>query len=180
MTGLEKAKKLFHEAGLAFPQIPQELAVKLKEQSNWLFSTRKVDESPYHLLRYVVEAEQFNQEDFAILAHSGYGLNSYAIQYYLVHDPLRLFLHLGWGGVYMDPTATTNTINECFILANEINKKVQSLSHHPLNRALFVVATEFYGCSWWLKGQNFLDEIKKHDHKRPQEILAEVLQYLNF
>ena len=37
-----------------------------------------------------------------MLSHSGHGVNSYAIHYYLVQRPLRMFLQLGWGGVYDD------------------------------------------------------------------------------
>src|SRR5262249_36848977 len=40
MTGIEKARGLFQQAGLAFPTIPDRLAAKLKERGDWLFSTR--------------------------------------------------------------------------------------------------------------------------------------------
>jgi hypothetical protein len=31
MTDIEKARKLFHDSGLAFPTVPEELAVRVKE-----------------------------------------------------------------------------------------------------------------------------------------------------
>jgi hypothetical protein len=42
-------------AGLAFPPIPEELAARLTEQGEWLFSTREIDASPYDLQHYVFE-----------------------------------------------------------------------------------------------------------------------------
>ena len=117
MADVEKARTLFEEAGLAFPDIPQELAERLKEQDKWLFATREVSISPYNLEHYVCEA---NVKDYVILSHSGHGVNSYAIQYYVVYKILRMFLHLGWGGVYMDAKAAATKIHDCFSLANEI------------------------------------------------------------
>ena len=102
MSDIDKAKQLFQKAGLSFPPIPPELSSQLKEQSEWLFSTRPIEVSPYILRHYVDEAEKSAVKDYALLAHSGHGVNSYAIQYYLVDGPLRMFLHLGWGGVYMN------------------------------------------------------------------------------
>src|SRR5208337_266479 len=102
MSDIDKAKHLFQKAGLSFPPIPNELASRLKEQGEWVFSTRPIEVSPYVLRHYVDEAEKTDVEDNALLAHSGHGVNSYAIQYYLVYGPLRMFLHLGWGGVYMN------------------------------------------------------------------------------
>ena len=95
MSVLEKARRLFQEVGLALPEIPEELAAGLKEQGKWLFSTRDLEMSPYNLDHYVQEGDQAPAA-YVVLAHSGHGVNSYAIQYYLVSGPLRLFLHLGW------------------------------------------------------------------------------------
>src|SRR6266568_8303182 len=122
MADAEKARKLFQEAGLTFPIIPEDLAEQLKEQAKWLFSTREISTWPYNLQHYVGEA---NEEDYVILSHSGHGVNSYAIQYYLVYKTLRMFLHLGWGGAYMDAKADATKIYESFALANEIIPMVQ-------------------------------------------------------
>ncbi len=66
------------------------------------------------------EAKGPQVHDYAVLSHSGHGVNSYAIQYYLVLGGLRAFLHLGWGGVYMDANATAASIAECFSLADKV------------------------------------------------------------
>src|SRR5664279_4461313 len=91
MTDIEKARKLFQDEGLAFPTIPEEFAVRLREQGNrrlpmrdnigdlyaspWLFSTREIDMSPYNLQHYVREAESGPVDDYVILDHSGHGVN---------------------------------------------------------------------------------------------------------
>jgi hypothetical protein len=53
MSVLEQARHLFHEAGLGFPEIPEGLAVGLKEQGKWLFSMSALEMSPYNLEHYV-------------------------------------------------------------------------------------------------------------------------------
>jgi len=88
MSDLDKARQLFQSSGLPFPEIPKELAVRLKERGNWLFSTREIEISPYDLHHYVEECWADSVEDYAILCHSGHGVNSYAIQYY--SGPRRL------------------------------------------------------------------------------------------
>src|ERR1700733_11653223 len=106
MTDIEKARKLFHDSGLAFPTVPEELAVRIKEgvnerlpmrdgindrhRSSWLFSTRELDMSPYNLQHYTDEAESGPVNDYVIVSHSGHGVNSYAIQYYLLRGSLRM------------------------------------------------------------------------------------------
>jgi hypothetical protein len=97
VTDLDEARRLFHNAGLAFPTIPFPLASRLRKHGPWLFSTRKLGVSPYFLSHYIDEARS---DDYSVLSHSGHGANSYAIQYYLVHGGLAAFLHLAWGGIY--------------------------------------------------------------------------------
>ncbi len=118
MTDIEKARQLFQEAGLAFPTIPKDLAAELKKQGKWLFSTRELKMSSYNLQHYVHESDEA-PGDYAVLSHSGHGVNSYAIQYYLTYGPLRMFLHLGWGGAYMDADAAARKIREFFSLTDE-------------------------------------------------------------
>ena len=98
MSDIEKARRVFRKAGLAFPKIPDELATRLQERGDWVFSTREIDVSPYDLRHYVCEFAGPHVEDYVVLSHSGHGINSYAVQYYVVHGSLGVFLHLGWGG----------------------------------------------------------------------------------
>ena len=126
MTAIEKARQLFRKSKLAFPTIPDKLAARVKELDEWLFSTREIEMSPYNLDDYVLEVNETHVEDYAVLSHSGHGANSYAIQYYVVYGALRMFLHLGWGGVYMNAREARDQIRDCFSLADEIIPAVQT------------------------------------------------------
>lgn len=176
MTDIEKARTLFGEAGLAFPTIPEGLAVQLKEQDRWLFSTRALEMSPYNLQHYVHEVEGADVNDYAVLSHSGHGANSYAIQYYLVVGPLRMFLHLGWGGVYMDADAAAGNIRECFSLADQIVPAAMTVGRLGAGDRLTVVGSNFYGSHWSAPDQSRQKERK--GSPSPAEVLAEVLQWL--
>jgi hypothetical protein len=175
MTDVEKARHLFQEAGLAFPTIPKELAAGLKEQSKWLFCTRELRMSPYNLQHYVDEGEGVPGE-YAILCHSGHGVKSYAIQYYLVYGPLRMFLHLGWGGVYMDVDAAASKIQECFSLADEIVPTGMMVGKLGAGERLTVVGSDFYGSYWAAPGKSRQKEGR--GSKGPAEVLTEVLHWL--
>jgi hypothetical protein len=48
MNGVEEAKQAFLNAGLPFPKIPEELAVRLEKRGKWIFSTRKIDVYPLY------------------------------------------------------------------------------------------------------------------------------------
>ncbi len=174
MTDLGKAKVVFRKAGLAFPCLPKSLASSLSERGMWLYSTRPIEVSPYDLNHYVNEACKSRTRDYALLAHSGHGVNSYAIQYYLVCGPLRMFLFLGWGGVYMDPQKTAGAIRECFSLADRIaNAATEKL--RPDGR-LTIVVSDFYGNYW--SPQHDGAGVRLSDEKTPQEVLREALAWL--
>lgn len=176
MTDVEKARRLFQETGLAFPKIPEELAARLKEQDKWLFSTREIDMTPYNLQHYVAEVDETWTEDYAILSHSGHGINSYALQYYLVHGSLCMFLHLGWGGVYMDDKVAKADIRKCFSLADEIGLVVQNTGRLRTGDQLTIVGSDFYGSYWTPPGQSLRAEAEVF--KTPAVMLAKVLHWL--
>lgn len=175
MTDHDKARHLFQTAGLAFPEIPKELASKLRERDEWLFSTREIEISPYNLQHYVEESDGTLVDDYAILCHSGHGVNSYAIHYYLVRGELRLFLQLGWGGAYMDAQKAAADIGWCFGLADEIVWAMNPLQRAKLTRPLMIVGSDFHGSHWFAprKGKD-VEEIANS----PGQVLAEALQWL--
>jgi hypothetical protein len=197
-TAAERARALFADAGLAFPTIPEELAVKLKEQDRWLFSTRKLKMSPYNLQYYVDESDGVNRvrgidqfttleheddeshsapgSDYAVLCHSGHGVNSYAIQYYLVRGSLRMFLHLGWGGVYMDDDAEAVKIQECFSLADQIVQATMTAGKLAAGERLTIVGSDFYGSYWSAPGRGRQE--RSEDDKSPAQVLTEVIDWL--
>src|ERR1035441_8409353 len=182
MTDIEKARKLFSEAGLAFPPIPQNLAVKLRERERWVFSTRPIHESPYDLAYYVREVQEKQTPDYALLSHSGHGENSYAIQYYLVHGSLRMFLHLCWGGTRMDNVKEAAKIRDCFSKTDKIVQLLQGVESFQTGEHLTVVASDFYGGCWFPPRAIPREEEAVHKadmrHVSPLEMLTEVLDWL--
>jgi len=177
---IEKANRLFREAGLAFPTLPAKLASQLKERDNWCFSTREIDWDnymwPYNLNYYVHEFEEKHVQDYAVISHSGHGINSYALQYYLVCEHLGLFLHLGWGGCYMVDYEDSAKIRDCFRLADKIVSAVRNLGTFGENDRLLIVVSDFYGSFWVPPGGNRRE--KDALPKGPAEMLTEVLQWL--
>lgn len=159
MRDIDKARRLFDQAKLAFPAIPSELAAQIRQHGKWLFSTRDLTTSPYDLHYYVDEAEWPQGDDYAVLSHSGHSVNSYAIQYYIVLGGLRMFLHLGWGGVYMDADAAASKIAECFSLADKV--VAVAASKLEADARLLVVGSDFYGSYWLKPGQ------KRQKARRP-------------
>ncbi|NLX96299.1 MAG: hypothetical protein GXY83_08985 [Rhodopirellula sp.] len=176
MTGLEKARRLFEQAGLGFPSIPAELAAGLKEQGKWLFSTCELKVSPYNLRHYVHQANLAPGKDLALLCYSGHGVNSYAIQYYLVYGPLHMFLHLGWGGAYIDADAAACRIRECFSLADEIVPAAKTLGKLGAGAWLTIVGSDFYGSYWSPLGPSRQKE--EMGSTGPAEVLSGVLHWL--
>ncbi len=172
MGDLEKARQLFQSSGLAFPEIPPNLAENLKQRGEWLFSTREIEVSPYDVEHYVDEASEMGVDDYAILSHSGHGVNSYAIQYYLVRGDLQMFLHLGWGGVYMDAKRAAADIAWCFGLADEIVWKMNAAPGFGWSLPLRIMGSDCYASHWSAPG-NGLQEVNS-----PGQALAEALEWL--
>lgn len=194
MTNIQKARQLFQDAGLCFPTIPEELAVRLRDLSDkrlparenigdlfgtsWLFSTREIKMSPYNVQYYLEEVERTHVEDYVILAHSGYGVNSYAIQYYLVQGPLRMFLHLAWGGVYQDANANAAEIRDCFSIADQIVRAVPRRTF-PTGEYLTIVGTDVYGSYWSRPGETRRGrDALNQNFDKPPRVLAEALDWL--
>jgi hypothetical protein len=182
MTDINKARELFSNAGLAFPTLPEELAVELKERDRWVFSTRLIRRWPYDLDYYVHEVQRKQVPDYALLSHSGHGVNSYAIQYYLVHGSLRMFLHLAWGGVYTDKEKDAATISDCFSKADKVvQAMIQDAAGFQAGEHLTVVGSDLYRSHWFPPGTS--RRRKEADRKgssnvMPLETLTEVLDWL--
>ncbi len=152
-SGPEPARNLFASAGLPFPTIPEPLSAKLRHRDRWLFSTRKIEVPPYALQYYADEFENGQVPDYVILSHDGHGVNSWAIQYYLVQCGLGLFLHLKWGGVYTDNDKAIADISAAFDAADRIVARVQSMQDDFNQKTVQIVVSDFYG-SYWMIGDS--------------------------
>jgi hypothetical protein len=155
--GQSSARKAFADNGLAFPAIPAELGKKLRRRQDWQWCNQAIPTPPYFIQAWVEAFQQGDIEELALLAHDGHGVNSHALQYYLVHDGLALFLHLAWGGVYMDQEASTRNVNHCLSLADQIVERWQSLPGHQRRNGLLVVAADFYPC-WCRMGDRSIGD----------------------
>jgi len=180
-SDIAKARQLFQDEGLSFPTIPEELAAQLKELGPWLFSTRPIGVTPYNLEYYVHEAERTRVEDYALLCHDGHGINSYAIHYYVVQGSLRMFLQLGWGGVYTNAKAAAALIRDCFSVADQIVTEAPKVGRFPAGERLTIVGSQFYGSYWLQPGEG--RRRKDADREdlldlKPLEALTEVLGWL--
>lgn len=152
---LGKAKGLFRQAGLPFPYIPIPLSQQLRELHSWCFSTRSLRLSPYALRNFVQEAATGAVDDYAVLAHDGHGINSYAIHYYLVYGLLHMFLQLGWGGAYSDRKRDTEIIKKCFAVGGELIAAVERGEDRGSicgRTRLTVVASDWHGSFWTNSG----------------------------
>ncbi len=182
MTDVKKARDLFSSAGLAFPTLPEELAMKLMERDRWVYSTRPIKMWPYELDRYVHQSQTRQIRDYALLSHSGHGINSYAIQYYLARGHLRMFLHLGWGGAYDDDEKEAAKIRACFLKADEVvQAMVQSAARFHAGERLTVVGSDFYGSYWIPPGPGRARIEVSRDRpsvELPLAALTEVLDWL--
>ncbi|OOZ40631.1 hypothetical protein [Solemya elarraichensis gill symbiont] len=170
------AQALFESEGLGFPTLPRELAAKLKQRGKWLYSTRKIEVSPYFLQNYAEEFETEQVNDYVILSHDGHGVNSWAIQYYLVKSGLCLLLHLRWGGVYTDNDKGAEEIAACFTVADKIVAEAGGSGVDLNEKPLLIVASDFYGSYWMIDGvrQNEWDARESNS----LEALNEVLELL--
>lgn len=177
LSDFDDARLLFLNAGLAFPAIPEELSSKLKMRGKWIFSTREIEVTPYDLQHYVRESEEPHLEDYVVLSHSGHGINSYALQYYVVRGALKMFLHLGWGGVYMDVVRATTHVRECFLLADEIVQGARATDSFSAPDRLTVVASDFYGSYWTPPGEANRKQLA--DFERPVESLQSVIHWIS-
>jgi hypothetical protein len=183
---------LFHDSGLAFPTVPEDLAARVKElgderlpmrdnisdrhDSSWLFSTRELEMSPYNLQHYVHEAESGPVNDYVIVSHSGHGVNSYAIQYYLVRGSLHMFLHLGWGGAYGNAEKDAAKIRECFSLADRVVSASEHRTKFQLGEHLIIVSSDFCGSYWLRPGEK--RQPKRDDRVKPAHVLTQALEWV--
>ena len=111
-----------------------------------------------------------------MLSHAGHSFNSYAIQYYLVHGSLHMFLHLGWGGVYMNPQESAAMVRDCFSMADQVVTAAQNVGIFRPDEHLTVVGSDFYGSYWMPPGKSRRGEAS--GDKGPLQVLTQTLHWL--
>jgi len=172
---------LFADAGLLLPPIPASFASLLREQRHWCFSTKPLARSPYAFDEYVREGTKADVEDYLVLAHAGHGVNSYALSYYVVQHPLRLFLQVAWGGVYMAEAGAKVDVNRCFDLTHRLTAAVdlaREAGRFQPGDLFVIAASDFYGGYWLKPGETPPAERSRRSSGGPYEILTEAVTWV--
>jgi hypothetical protein len=171
-----RARTLIEGSGIVFPEIPDDLAARLMEQRDWGFTTRTDELAPFAFDEYADELDDPALRDYAILAHDGYGMNSYMMHYYLVKGPLRLLVQLPYGGVYMPEPQTTDYLNVCFQLASEIAREALGGCLSAPGDQLTVLCSMRHGWDWSAMKNGV--EYGWNEGDGPKECLEETLTQL--
>ncbi len=140
-----RVEALLTEAGLTMPPMPEAALTRLKEREEWCFSTRTFKVSPSDIQHYVRKAIAGASPDYVLIAQTGQGGSSSAMQYFLVQGPLQLFLQIGWNGASQDRQRSTALVNECFALAHQVAEAVPEALRRgrlPREGRLTVVASD--------------------------------------
>src|SRR5262245_3197191 len=120
-----QARELFAAEDLPFPPVPADLVHTLREVAPSVFSTRPLDASPYSLRFHSFEVPTNPDiQNYPVVGLDGHGINSWAVHYYLVEDALALFVHLSWGGAYVEPDKAPRTIKNVFVWAERLRAEV--------------------------------------------------------
>ncbi|WP_395749196.1 hypothetical protein [Prosthecobacter sp.] len=174
-TGLETARKTFQETGLAFPQLPPELAVALEQKDIWVFATREVKMALHDIDLYV--AESFHPPPpYLVLADAGHGFSAHNIIYYQVFGPLHLFLQSSWGGVSKVTERDALEIEQCFTLADEILQTAKTSGKLKPDEKLIIVCKNTL-CHWALSLSGDTRRSLIYE-ERPSHFLARILRWL--
>jgi len=119
----EEIKALFIKNGLILPPIPIKLLNKFTKIDEWWYSTildESSDYNPYNFGQYVERLTKSIPSNFVLIAHSGHGVNSYALQYCLVLRPLIVHIQIAYGGIYGNRDEEKAYANKCFALCNDL------------------------------------------------------------
>jgi hypothetical protein len=84
----------FAGAGLPLPPVPMRLQDALRTQSDWCWSTMPIDPMAMYMFAadpvFILGVLRDQVEDYVAISHAGHGINSYAINYHLVHGDLAV------------------------------------------------------------------------------------------
>ena len=150
-TGIEAmrwAVHLFEDLlGLPVPPLPAGFADAMRVLGPGVVGTREDAPGPYDPAWFLRELEEQPGADYLLAGHSGHGLNSWAIHYYLVQAPLALFVQIPWGGAHMDNDVAGARVGRAFAAAGALisTKRLDAL---PPGQHLVVIASDSADSSW--------------------------------
>jgi hypothetical protein len=154
VSGFAEGKALFRRNGLVFPEIPTPLRARLRRRSSWCYATRPVRNSPYNFPDWTGEALLTHPRPFALVAHAGHGMDSYALHYFLVWPPLQLFIQVAWGNAHGSPTDASDfetSIHLANRLVTAVERSQDRLQLEPDER-ITVSCSTLTGIEWVVVG----------------------------
>ncbi|WP_433606454.1 hypothetical protein ACQP2P_30075 [Dactylosporangium sp. CA-139114] len=106
----------FTGSRLPVPPVPEPLRPRLRTVRDWCWATREIDGFRMYMFEpdFPADVLAARVPDYVAVSHAGHGVNSYAINYHLVHGPLAVLLQVGWGGIYTDNSAASRRLGELF------------------------------------------------------------------
>ena len=118
----------------------------------WQFGTRTDAPRLYDYHGYLAEFHMKSVADYLQFGHDGYGINSYAVHYYLAYGALALALQLSWGGALTDPDEAARYIETVFDAATDL---IALAEQQPAaGKRLLVAVSDHLGAGLsWLHGQ---------------------------
>lgn len=144
---------LFAEQGLRSPPLPAHLVSETTEVGPGIFLA-----GPWgRRLRFDVGAHlaalDADRSDRFLVALVGHGVNSHLLHYFLVREPLAVFVVRRWGNVYDDREYAARRIAGAFAAVDEMIGTVERLATSGMlesGRWLVVVDTEegVQRCGW--------------------------------
>jgi len=148
----------FTDAGLPLPPIPEPLRTQLSRLEDWCWSTRAIDpfdmyafdHPPLTDKTFLADILLDRVADYAAVSHSGHGLNSYGLNFHLVHERLAILMQVGWGGVYMDNAERARELDGHWARISYILNTPPG-PDTPRDQRLLLVYSSFRvqsGCSW--------------------------------
>jgi hypothetical protein len=149
--GFLEAQDHFQAHGLPFPYIPQEMRGDLRRLNQWMFGAGHNGRGLLDIHDFKADALARPDRAYVLLGQAGYGINSYAMHFYLARNPLYLFLQIAYGGVYTDSDEAIESMKLRYDLAEWLIKNlpgaVRRGAFGPDERWV-IVESDFYGSSW--------------------------------
>lgn len=147
---VRRAIRTFERAGLVAPPVPERFAGALRLIEPWCFATRDIDPMSMYMFDRTV-SDGLAAADVVAFSHAGHGINSYAINYFLVDGPLALFAQVAWGGAYADSAESAAAVAQLFERCSALIRAMDDARMRdalPAGR-LVVVESQFRDLQAW-------------------------------
>ncbi|TRZ48889.1 hypothetical protein D4S03_09075 [bacterium] len=124
-------KETFQRAiGMPLPKIPMDEGelIPLDDKSDkcLLYGSKVAAENPFLIQGSIGEFIKESPDGYFLIGFWGHGINSYAFYYSRVDSWSRVFLRLGYGGVYMHNELEAKYIKDFLIRYFDFENKIQS------------------------------------------------------